>query len=389
MFTLKSLHGDSTANQPEGYILDNEELIAAVNMSIWLQKPLLITGEPGTGKTELARKIAWELSQKEGDAELNGYAPFSPTPLIFNTKTTSAATDLFYYYDAIGHFQQRNIVPPLVVSNPDLATIHPDSQEHEQELESHPALSLTVPAIDLPQPDYSAHPFIELNALGLAILQTFGAAKLNADPKLATLSRLRGFAETVKEAPSSTVVLIDEIDKAPRDFPNDLLNEIDRYEFTIKELNKTIAANKKAKPFPAIVVLMTSNFEKNLPDAFLRRCLFYHVPMPHQQNLHDIVASRMKPYLDEKYRNTEFDIKERMISYDRAVQKFLALRGITADKKPATSELIEWIKALELHDFFEQGVDFSNLTEGQKLILRYTLPLLAKTRSDLVLLKGK
>jgi len=354
MFTLKNIQVAS-ANRPQDYVIHNPELTEAVNMSIWLQKPLLLTGAPGTGKTQLAYKVASDLAKLTDNKTLNGFVPFVKEPFVFNTKTTSAASDLFYYYDAVGHFQKR--------------TIQQNSTNGEA---------------------LSAHPFIKLNALGKAILQSFGKSRILGLPELKDLSYLDKFGEDISDAPGSSVVLIDEIDKAPRDFPNDLLNEIEHYEFRIQELNKEIRKDKSQKPFPAIVVIMTSNFEKNLPDAFLRRCLFYHIPSPEKDALYRIVASRMTPYLQELYADQMYNddlLTKKLLEFNKAVDQFLILKEKFKDKKPATSELLEWIKVLELNQFFTGNTDFTKLTDEQKTILRFTLPILAKTKDDLELLR--
>jgi MoxR-like ATPase len=354
MFTLKNIQVPS-GNRPQDYVIHNQELTEAVNMSIWLQKPLLLTGAPGTGKTQLAYKVAHELTNITENKMLNGFVPFVKDPFVFNTKTTSSASDLFYYYDAVGHFQKKT-------------------------LEQAGANGTGI----------SAHPFIQLNALGKAILQSFGKNRILAQPELKELVNLNSFAEDINEAPGSCVVLIDEIDKAPRDFPNDLLNEIEHYEFRIQELNKEIKKDKNQKPFPAIVVIMTSNFEKNLPDAFLRRCLFYHIPSPEKEALYKIISSRMTPYLKELYGDQLYDdqqISKKLAAFNKAVDEFLVLKEKFKEKKPATSELLEWIKVLEMNQFFTGDTDFKKLTGEQKTILRFTLPILAKTKDDLDILR--
>ena len=140
LFDLKNIQTNADLD-PQNYVIEDKGLAKAVNMAIWLQKPLLVTGAPGTGKTQLAFKVAYELSQMS-PKDLNGFAGFSSTPFIFNTKTTSNATDLFYTYDAIGHFQKKHI-------------------DHD------PKNGLN-----------HAHSFIQLNALGKAILQTYGTQKI-------------------------------------------------------------------------------------------------------------------------------------------------------------------------------------------------------------------
>jgi len=292
----------------EDYIL-HEELQNAVEVAIALGQPLLITGEPGTGKTKLAWKVADELSK-------DGKANFSPKPLIFNTKTSSAARDLFYTYDAISHFQAANI-----------------KQEAGQ-------------------PTAKTADFIDLQALGKAIALT--------NPEKLDASR---FATKLPAKPQSSVVLIDEIDKAPRDFTNDILNEIDNYAFRIKEQDNYQVDRDVNQQ---IVVIMTSNSEKNLPDAFLRRCVFYHIPFPSSELLMEIVKTQLGS-------STSFT--------DQALQVLLAkfddIRRQAVRKKPATAELMGWLRVLELQGYLEKS------THEQEKLLLQNLSVLVKTKEDL------
>ena len=352
LFHLKDIQTNADLD-PQNYVIEDKGLAKAVNMAIWLQKPLLVTGAPGTGKTQLAFKVAHELSLT-GAKDLNGFAAFSPTPFIFNTKTTSNATDLFYTYDAIGHFQKRHI---------------------DQDLNNGTT--------------NQAHPFIQLNALGKAILQTYGKQQVFKNAGLQELQLLKNFA-TLDEHPRSSVVLIDEIDKAPRDFPNDLLNEIEHYEFMINEINNLHvrrAAPRPNEPLARIVVIMTSNFEKNLPDAFLRRCLFYHIPSPTDEALYKIVCARMEPYLKEIYKDepeasVEMKFKNLQQKVSIVISEFQQYKEKMMEKPPSNAELLEWIKVLEIEGFFSEDIDFKKLSSQQKTILRYTLPIIAKSKDD-------
>lgn len=298
---------------PKSYVL-GEGLQTAVEVAIALNQPLLLTGEPGTGKTRLADKIAYELAKDK--SRFN----FRNKPLPFYTKTTSAARDLFYTYDAIGHFQAANI-----------------RREEEG----------VIP---------KTADFIELQALGLAIALS--------NPKGVDASKIKNF---IAEEPQSSVVLIDEIDKAPRDFSNDLLIEIERYEFQIKEQGNYAIERGKDQ---SIVVIMTSNSEKNLPDAFLRRCVFYHIPFPNNEQLFEIAKTQLggaTKYTDQAIKNL--------------IEKFGEVRAKAVRKPPATAELISWLRILEL-----QGITSDN-GKAYEEYLRRNLSVLVKTKEDLEAVK--
>lgn len=294
---------------PEKYILF-QGLKNAVEVAIALDQPLLLTGLPGTGKTRLAWKIAHELAK---DANNN----FDPKPLVFNTKTTSTAKDLFYTYDALAHFQMANI------------------------------------RTDDTQKSPSINDFIELQALGKAIALT------NLDQIDTTQ-----FSTSFERKGGSSVVLIDEIDKAPRDFTNDILNEIEDYTFNIKEQNNyEIQQGKEHR----IVVIMTSNSEKNLPDAFLRRCIFYHIPFPNKAEMLTIVKSQ----LGGATKFTDSVLTQ-------LIKKFEETRALTVRKSPATAELIAWLRILEMRDILNAK------TQAEQLeIMRQNLSVLVKTEEDL------
>jgi MoxR-like ATPase len=140
--------------------------------------------------------------------------------------------------------------------------------------------------------------------------------------------------------------LIDEIDKAPRDFPNDLLNEMENYEFDIKELNQSI---RKPSGDARIVVIMTSNSEKNLPNAFLRRCVFYHIPFPDKEKLMTITRKRMA------IGNNHYD---RILN--EAIDKFIEYRQQSINKKPATSEFLDWMNILKEFNLLHSNGSFGN-----------------------------
>ena len=317
--------------QASSYIA-GEELIQAVEIAIALNKPLVVSGEPGTGKTQLAHWVAKQLSeQTKGTA-----VPFAERAIVFNTKSSSAATDLFYYYDAVGHFR---------------------SQQNK-----------------------NTSDFIELKAMGLAIALAHGKKSESISP----LMQLGQFKHTesvdnnyfenlikVQDHPQSSVVLIDEIDKAPRDFPNDLLNEMENFEFDIREMGLHIPAPQSNA---RVVVIMTSNSEKNLPNAFLRRCVFYHIPFPEKAKLLEITKSRMQ--VDNEAYNA---------SLEQAIDLFRQYREEAVNKKPATSEFLDWIYVLNKYNLLNNGKlgEYEEKQETHKRNFLSSLNVLFKSKDDL------
>lgn len=268
----------------ESTYLASEALIHAVNVALLLGKPLLVTGEPGTGKTRLAFRIAWELGYDE--------------PLVFETKSTSVSTDLFYYYDAVGRFHAANLA----------------------------GTDLSGTNISIEPKDY-----INYNALGTAILRT----RAEGECKLIVPKRFQHGGKR------RSVVLIDEIDKAPRDFPNDILNELENLYFRIPELG---VEKVEADPALAPVVVFTSNSEKGLPDAFLRRCIFHHIEFPPPVQLQRIILKHLENQLSRDLNPEDEDLRW----IEDATALFFVIRNMerSLKKQPSTSELLLWIEYL-------------------------------------------
>ena len=225
-----------------------DDLTVAVNASVTLERPLLVKGEPGTGKTELARQVALSLG----------------LPMVeWHVKSTTKAQQGLYEYDAVSRLR--------------------DSQ--------------------------------------------LGDARVNDVKNYIRKGKLwQAF-----EAPTKVVLLIDEIDKADIEFPNDLLQELDRMEFHVYETGETVRAAHRP------VIIITSNNEKELPDAFLRRCFFHYIRFPDAETLRKIIAVHfpaIKPDLLSQALTQFYDIRE--------------TPGLK--KKPSTSEVLDWLKLLLTED---------------------------------------
>jgi len=225
-----------------------EELAAAVNAAVALERPLLVKGEPGTGKTELARQVANGLG-----------APM----LEWHIKSTTRAHQGLYEYDAVARLR--------------------DSQLGDERV-------------------HDVKNYIRKGKLWEAF--------------------------TADKRP---VLLIDEIDKADIEFPNDLLQELDKMEFYVYETGETIRAQQRP------IVIITSNNEKELPDAFLRRCFFHFIAFPDAATMEAIVKVHFP------------DLKGRLLS--EALRVFYEVRAVPGlKKKPSTSELLDWLKLLLVED---------------------------------------
>jgi MoxR-like ATPase len=228
------------------YIAD-EQLLASVNAAIALERPLLIRGEPGTGKTMLAHAVAETLGK----------------PLLsWHVKSTTVAKEGLYTYGVVQRLNDSRFPE--------------DGGRDVSDLRA----------------------YIKMGVLGQAL-----------------------------QSDEQVVLLIDEIDKADIEFPNDLLRELDEMAFTIPELDETVRA--KHRP----ITIITSNAEKELPTAFLRRCVFHYIEFPSRDNIQRIVDAHMP------------DLERSLV--EAAVKRFYGLRSVDAlKKKPSTSELLDWLLVL-------------------------------------------
>ena len=241
--------------------LPSDELVEAVNLAIALQRPLLLQGEPGCGKTKLAQAVAYELK-----------LPY----ISWHIKSSSRAQDGLYVYDTVARLRDFQLLNIEGITDP-------------KEIER----------IKNPKT------YREWGPLGKAF-----------------------------QSDRRAVLLIDEIDKADIDFPNDLLLELDEKRFTIPETKEEVVANENPP-----IIFITSNAERDLPDAFLRRCLFHYIEFPNKEDLIKIIEKR-------------FNFKDNNPLVSAAVEKFLELREILQEEKGkvgknvSTSELIDWFEIL-------------------------------------------
>ncbi|HEX6911488.1 MAG TPA: MoxR family ATPase [Longimicrobium sp.] len=306
--------GLAALTDPEGYEA-SAPLVRAVRVALALNMPLLLTGEPGTGKTQLAYRLAAELGLGE--------------PLRFDTRSSSQANDLFFSFDTMRYFAQSQI-----------------SAARDEAL---------------PEP----REFVRYESLGEAIVRTWPREEVaNLLPS--------GFPDYV---PGRSLVLVDEIDKAPRDFPNDLLNQIENLEFSVPELRgaplrvRPPDPDDPGRPELRPVVVITSNSEKQLPEPFLRRCVYHHIEFP-EDRIPTIVAARLK------------DLPLDSPGFEGARQFFFALRdrGAGLAKKPSTSELLDWLRALR-----GEGLKADVPFQEQRELAGHCLGTLAKTEADVTL----
>jgi MoxR-like ATPase len=336
--------------------LPDDNLVHAVNVAILLKQPLLLTGEPGTGKTQLGFNLSQQLNSKfEGEFK-------DKKPLVFETKSSSMARDLFYTYDTVGRFHAAQIS-----SLEQKLPLGDGSKDNTADKIRH-----------------TAEEFITYNALGKAIL--FANKKSNLKdvlPKDITSVANEEFLQiSDNDWQRRSVVIIDEIDKAPRDFPNDILNEIERMYFRVPELRgkKIEVVDDEYRP----VVILTSNSEKNLPDAFLRRCVYHHIKFPDQKRMREIVEVRLEgDGISKDKIETFFDEENGWVK--NVLNLFYQLRAADRNlkKTPATAELIGSLTAIrKLAELKDKSLNNLKSTDVLKNLIQTTLGVLIKFEED-------
>jgi MoxR-like ATPase len=313
-----------------GFYIADPALIVAAQVAMELGQPLLLTGEPGTGKSTFADYMAAVLAPEWFAADMPS-ADRSPLEVrTFSTKSSSSATDLFYRYDSLRRFQAGQ--PNSGMSN--------DNRD-----------------------------YLSFEALGRALLETLPADAPTVQALLRDLSSHAG--------PRRSVVLIDEIDKAPRDFPNDILTEIDKWSFEVPEVQtaeRRIARVEAARALLPVVVL-TSNSEKNLPAAFLRRCVFHHIGFPDRDTRRDRLVQIVRANIAQATGRLA----------EQAIDFFYDVRALPdVEKPPATAELVAWIRWLQAQARRKGLPADAPLGRLEPAMLKASLGVLAKNDRDLL-----
>lgn len=312
--------GDGRLDDPADYDAD-PGLVDAMNVALLLGRPLLLTGRPGTGKSQFADRAAWE---------------FELAPVLrFEAQSISEAQDLFYRFDMVGR----------------LAAAQPGA-------------------------DRSTEPrrFLTLAALGKAVLYS--------NPELPP-GRNAPLLKPPHPAPATgraSVVLIDEIDKASRDFPNDLLNQIEKLAFSAPELEgEQFEAARTPDKRP--IVIITSNSERELPEPFLRRCIYYNIPDPKEDRLRRIVATRVLNRLPQGIGGGDPASLPKL--FHELVGCFVDYRDKAGQRvlfKPGTSELLDLARVVA-HDP-ELRADESLRHDANAASAKRAVAAVAKGRTD-------
>jgi MoxR-like ATPase len=326
------------AARPPNYLV-SKDLAAAAWVALLLRQPLLLTGDPGVGKTRFAEKLSADLGLGR--------------PETIQIKSTTTGRDLLYLFDDMMRF--RDVSLSVAVA-----------RSAKGDADPRPLKPLLY--------------YVRLQGLGRAIVRAAGAKAVvrldvavnpidifgfQIDHSHVTLGQIfpREFEGTNGE-PRHTVVLVDELDKAPRDTPNDLLAEVEQMTFRFDELGFDVEAQPAFKP----IVVITSNAERNLPDAFLRRCVFHHIDTPSPENMRIIAAARLGGAVDPEC--------PLMVSASRLYE---VISEHSSEKKPGTAEfiaLVAYLQSIGLTPDRTVAMD----SEEAKAALR----VIAKTNTDLM-----
>ncbi|WP_133512263.1 AAA family ATPase [Candidatus Thiosymbion oneisti] len=302
---LQLTPADSTFEQDARCFVPDAKLVTAIRTAVAVGEPLLMTGEPGTGKTQAAYYAAYQLALE---------------PVIhFQVKSETTARDLLYHFDTVQYFHDAHF-----------RNLQEEKQKEAQK-----------------------------------------QGQPNAGDRLDKSSYVepRPLWEAFKHSDKTgkpAVLLIDEIDKAPRDFPNDLLHELDRMEFTVAETRTRVKSERRIRP----LVFITSNSERRLPEPFLRRCVYHHI------RFNDTIVERAVA-AHAKHRPELNRLSDELLKL--AIRRFLDLRDQdTLRKKPATGELLVWLRMLAL----KVDMDAAKLHQLLKSKDLSTLPYLGTLLKD-------
>lgn len=374
-------HLDKILKHPAGYVAD-EGLVEAVNTAIELGQPLLVTGEPGFGKTQLGYSIAYELNRaakSETSGEKKSTDIISPRPLLSSVKSTSESRDLFYRFDALGYYraaQTRSL----------------------REGNAAPSEGGRFSPLD----------YLFLEALGESILranpQTARELRSRMEERFGVdralmNSRGEAFETGAGDAGGQrSVVVIDEIDKAPRDLPNDLLDELDNFRFYVPELQMVLEADTDLRP----IVVITSNRERELPAPFMRRCVYYHLELPGQEGAEregaaagekreqrlDSILKRRVAVMNHLLEG-ETDIAPSELVND-LIQLLIRLRDqVSTSKKPSLAELLHLFGLVADRVLLGRSDGkFRELSQGVTLEALLERQVISVTTLAAVLLKG-
>lgn len=299
------------------------KLVKALNLAIKLNRPLLLEGEPGCGKTRLADAIAYEFTEKylQGQTDEKGKKVWW-SYYAWNVKSVGQARDGLYFFDAVARLRDSQLIGA-------------DPQRLEKYLGEDEYGKLKERLLD-------KRKYLKLGKLGEALAQ---------------------------QQQKYPIVLIDEIDKADSDFPNDLLMELDRLSFEIPETDE-VYPHPDAEIKPKPIVIITSNQERPLPEPFLRRCLYYYLSFPETTQLEEIILKRFGAKIRQKQK-----LINATIEHFQEIRELL--KGQPGSKLPGTSELLDFLKVLK-DGTVKQGMeDLQELADNPHL-----LGIILKTQAD-------